>query len=200
MQGFGLVNAAFPAISPDGEGIDTHANPAQSRQSNPPAPTPVPGSVSLDLQNLGNVHEADNVRWSLAQGTSAREQYYSPENGVDWKALRSAELSGTIPIKAKHNWSFNDTFGYLEGYKYASGVYAGGHCALATVLRGAAYRAGLSTWYKLHWWAIPGFSYYESVSIWWGRDDLVLYNSTSQDLVLAWSLTPRKRSPRGRGL
>jgi hypothetical protein len=73
----------------------------------------------------------------------------------------------------------------------ASGVLAGGHCALATVFRGAAIQAGLPAEAKPHLWPIPGFQLSETVNIWWGRDDLLVHNTTSQDLSLAWELTPQ---------
>jgi hypothetical protein len=190
----GAGQAAFSSISPDGNEGGAHPGPAPAAQVKRPAPPPGLGSASLDLEvlaSLNSINEADNVRWSLAQDTPAGQKLYSAEGGVDWKTLRRAELSGAIPIPANSYWSFNDAFGYLPGYKYASGVYAGGHCALATVLRAAAHKAGLATYYKLHWWAIPGFSYYESVSIWWGRDDLVIRNHTAQSLSLAWALDAR---------
>jgi hypothetical protein len=151
------------------------------------------GSAFLDLNLLAennSIDEADNARWSLVRGTPTESQVYGEGNGVDWAALRYVSLSGTYRVAAGGMWSFNQTFQEGHGYKIASGVLAGGHCALATVFRAAAIRAGLPNQAHPHRWPIPGFPLTESVNIWWGRDDLAIENTTAQTLYLAWKLSP----------
>jgi hypothetical protein len=151
------------------------------------------GSARLDLNALArqdSIDESDNARWSLVRGTPAGEKVYSAGKAVNWKALRKVSASGAYRLPAGSSWSFNATFADGPGYKNASGVLAGGHCALATVFRGAAIQAGLPTKAKPHAWPIPGFPLAQTVNIWWGRDDLVIRNTTGHDLYLAWNLTP----------
>jgi hypothetical protein len=102
--------------------------------------------------------------------------------------LRSVSATGTILVPAGFPWSFNETFQQGPGYKEASGILAGGHCALATAFRGAAAEAGLPVEYRTHRTPIPGYSLKESVNILWGRDDLIVQNNTDRDLYFVWSL------------
>ncbi len=149
------------------------------------------GRAELDLGGLAQAYsldDADNIRWSLARRTPLAAEVYRPESGVDWAALRQADQKGTILVPAGFLWSFNETFQQGPGYKDAMGILAGGHCALATVFRGAAVDAGLLTRSKPHARPFPGYSLDETVNIWWGRDDLVVHNTTDQDLYLVWSL------------
>jgi hypothetical protein len=152
-------------------------------------PTTTLGSAFLDLNRLVT-DEADNARWSLVRDSSAAAGLYSADTGVDWPALRRVSQSGSFQLPAGSTWSFNQTFQGGVGYKMASGVLAGGHCALATVFRGAAIQAGLPAEAKPHLWPIPGFQLSETVNIWWGRDDLHIHNPTGQNLALDWDLTP----------
>jgi hypothetical protein len=162
-----------------------------------PIPTatrqPVLATATLDMARLAKsntIDEADNARWSLVRGSPSGAKLYQSKTGVDWKTLRQVSQSGTFTLPAGKFWSFNQTFRDGVGYKIASGVLAGGHCALATVFRVAASRAGLPTEARQHRSPIPGFTLAESVNIWWGRDDLIVRNPTAQDLTLAWALTP----------
>jgi hypothetical protein len=155
--------------------------------------TPALGSAYLDLNLLAEVNsidEADNARWSLVRGTSAESEVYSSVSGVDWGTLRQINATGRFRVTAGITWSFNAAFADGHGYKIASGVLAGGHCALATVFRAAAINAGLLTGAKPHRYPIPGFPLNQTVNIWWGRDDLTITNTTAQDLDLAWTLSP----------
>ena len=152
------------------------------------------GSAFLDLEQLAranSIDEVDNVRWSLVRGTPGEAEVYSPAGGVDWQALRSLSQSGSYNLPAGSTWSFNATFGDGPGYKVASGVLAGGHCALATVFRAASIQAGLPTQASPHRWPITGFPLDETVTIWWGIADLVVHNNTGQDLQLFWNLSPQ---------
>ena len=153
------------------------------------------GSATLDLgleAKGSSIDDADNVRWSLVRTTGDTNGLFnSSQSVVDWKALRQVTRSGSYPLPAGSTWSFNDTFQEGVGYKNASGVLAGGQCALATVIRGAAIRAGLPNKAKPHRYPIPGFVLAETVNIWWGRDDLTVQNPTGQDLAIAWELTPQ---------
>ncbi len=152
------------------------------------------GKATLDLAALtkaDNIDEADNVRWSLVRDTPAGPPLYSPESGVNWKALRQVTQAGQIPLAAGATGSFNTAYQEGIGYKNASGVLAGGQCALATVFRVAAARAGLAASAKPHKYPIPGFALSETVNIWWGSADLTIKNTTKQALVLAWLLTPQ---------
>jgi hypothetical protein len=153
------------------------------------------GSAALNLNKLtqaNGIDETDNARWSLVRGTKAAEGIYSSAHGVDWQALRQLSTSGSFAIPAGKSWSFNAAFGEGPGYKNASGVLAGGQCALATVFRGAATKGGLPNQAKQHRYPIPGFALAETVNIWWGRDDLTIRNDTGQAVSLAWDLTPEK--------
>jgi hypothetical protein len=150
------------------------------------------GSAFLDLNLLAeqnSIDEADNARWSLVRDSSIESQVYSIASGVDWATLRRITFSGSFRIPPGATWSFNQVFQEGYGYKIASGVLAGGHCALATVFRSAAMHAGLPTYARVHRWEIPGFPLSETVNIWWGRDDLTIENSFNQPLDLAWSLS-----------
>ena len=152
------------------------------------------GSATLDLGLVAkgsSIDNADNVRWSLVRTTGDTNGLYSTQSGVDWKALRQVTRSGSFALPAGSTWSFNKTFQEGVGYKNASGALAGGQCALATVIRGAAIRAGLPNKAKPHRYPIPGFALAETVNIWWGRDDLTVQNTTGQDLALFWELTPQ---------
>ena len=152
------------------------------------------GSAFLDLNRLAtanSIDESDNARWSLVRGTSSQDDVFSPASGVDWQTLRTLSQSGSYDLPDGNTWSFNETFGGGPGYKMASGVLAGGHCALATVFRGAAIQAGLPNQAIPHQWPIPGFPLDETVTIWWGRDDLLIHNPTGQDLSLNWDLSPQ---------
>ena len=151
------------------------------------------GSASLDLAALAksnSLAEVDNVRWSLVRSTGDYNQLYNSKTGVDWAALRKVSRSGSYTLPAGATWSFNATFQEGVGYKVAAGVIAGGQCALATVIRAAAIRAGLPNQAKPHRYPVPGFPLAETVNIWWGRDDLTVQNLTAQDLTIAWQLTP----------
>jgi vancomycin resistance protein YoaR len=109
---------------------------------------------------------------------------------VDWQTLRTLNQSGSYDLPAGNTWSFNETFGGGLGYKMASGVLAGGHCALATVFRAAVIQAGLPNQAIPHHWPIPGFPLDETVTIWWGRDDLLVHNTIGLDVSLNWDLSP----------
>jgi hypothetical protein len=151
------------------------------------------GSAFLDLNQLAeqnSIDESDNARWSLVRGTPAGSRVYDSANGVNWEALRQVTASGSYRIPAKASWSFNNTFADGPGYKIASGVLAGGHCALATVFRAAAIQANLPTQAIPHRYPIPGFPLNETVTIWWGRDDLTVENTTAEALDLNWALSP----------
>jgi hypothetical protein len=152
------------------------------------------GSAFLNLDQLAranSIDESDNARWSLVRGTQTEGEIYSPESGVDWQALRRVSASGSYQLPAGNTWSFNETFGGGPGYKMASGVLAGGHCALATVFRAAVIQAGLPNQANPHRWPIPGFPLNETVNIWWGTDDLLVHNTTGQDVSLDWELSPQ---------
>jgi hypothetical protein len=156
-------------------------------------PATVLGSAHLDLNALtqaDNIDEADNVRWSLVRGTPAASQVDRASNGVNWAALRTVSAEGSFSLPAGSSWSFNATFGGGQGYKQASGVLAGGQCALATVFRAAALKAGLPAKAIPHLYPVPGFTHSETVTIWWGTYDLKIENPTGQTLYLAWKLTP----------
>jgi hypothetical protein len=128
---------------------------AQAAASQPGGNSPQPaaarpasalGSAHLDLNALtraDNIDETDNLRWSLVRGTPAGSKVDRASNGVDWAALRTVSAEGSFRLPAGSSWSFNATFGGGPGYKPASGVLAGGQCALATVFRAAAIKAGL---------------------------------------------------------
>ncbi len=149
----------------------------------------VKGKATLDLNLLAkvnNIDEADNARWSLVRSVSGASQA-----AVDWKKLRQVSASGSITLPAGASWSFNATYGGdTTGLKVASGVLAGGQCALATVFRAAAMRAGLTTKASQHRSPIPGFPMSELVNIWWGSYDLVIKNTFDLDISINWSLTP----------
>jgi nucleotide-binding universal stress UspA family protein len=151
------------------------------------------GEAHLDLDLLAQVYtigEADNVRWSLVRRTPSAATVHSADAGVDWSTLRQLTETGTILVPAGRPWSFNETFREGPGYKEAGGILAGGQCALATVFRSAAAQAGLPSESKIHARPIPGFSVTETVNILWGRDDLVVHNTTPHDLYLVWKVRP----------
>ena len=158
-----------------------------------PANTTPLGSAALDLNALAridNVDESDNIRWSLVRNTPAGSALYNPASGVDWAALRNVTAAGFFKVVTGFPWKFNTIFGDGDGYKQASGVLAGGQCALATVFRAAAMQAGLPTKALPHASPVPGFPQDETVTIWWGTYDLKITNPTGQDLYLVWKLTP----------
>ena len=151
------------------------------------------GRAELDLNALAQAHsigESDNARWSLVRRTPQATRVFQSEAGVDWAALRGISATGTILVLAGFRWSFNETFQQGPGYKEASGILAGGHCALATVFRAAAVQAGLPATSRRHATPIPGFTLEESVNILWGRNDLVVHNNTDQDLYFVWTVDP----------
>jgi hypothetical protein len=153
------------------------------------------GRASLDLAALAqanSIDEADNLRWALIRRTPIAVQVYREGKGVNWEALRGVSQSGTILLPAGFTWSFNETFKEGVGYKEAGGIIAGGHCALATVFRAAATQAGLPTESRPHATPIPGFPLDQTVNIYWGRDDLLVHNTTSQDFYFLWSVTPER--------
>lgn len=151
------------------------------------------GQAHLDLNELSrtnSIDEADNARWSLVRRTPVAAQVYQQESGVNWNTLRSLTQMGTILLPAGFSWSFNETFQQGPGYKEAGGILAGGHCALATVFRAAAIQAGLPAESRPHAWPIPGFTQNKTVNIYWGRDDLLVHNTTDQDLYFVWMVSP----------
>jgi hypothetical protein len=155
------------------------------------------GNATLDLAALNksnSLAEVDNVRWSLVRSTGDYSQLYNAKTGVDWAALRKVTRSGSYALKAGATWSFNATYQEGVGYRIAAGVIAGGQCALATVIRGAAIKAGLPNQAKPHRYPVPGFPLAQTVNIWWGRDDLTIRNPISHDLTIAWKLTPESVS------
>lgn len=166
--------------------------PSDSHRS---VPAEVFGRATLDLVTLAQANsldEADNARWSLIRRSPAADLVYQEGKGVDWEALRSVTQSGTILLPAGFTWSFNETFKEGLGYKEAGDIIAGGHCALATVFRAAATQAGLPTEARPHATPIPGFPLDQTVNIYWGRDDLLVHNTTGQDLYFLWSVTPER--------
>jgi hypothetical protein len=157
------------------------------------APQQIFGQAHLDLNALAqanSIGEADNARWSLIRRTPVAAQVYDPDNGVNWSALRNVCQTGTILVPAGFSWSFNQTFQEGPGYKEASGILEGGHCALATAFRGAAIDAGLPTQARPHRWPIPGFALEKTVNVYWGRDDLVVHNTSGHDLYFLWEVSP----------
>ncbi len=183
--------AAGQAANSTGEAQSGNA--AQSPSASQEQGKAVLGSATIDMDLLArqdNIGEADNVRWSLARHTSAGDALYNASRGVDWTALRKQSLSGSIRLPAGASWSFNDTYGGGAGYKIASGVLAGGQCSLATGFRAAAMKAGLETKATPHRRPIPGFPQNETANIWWGTYDLVIRNTSGQDLSMDWQLTP----------
>lgn len=157
------------------------------------SPARILARAHLDLNEFSrtnSIGEADNARWSLLRRTPAAAQVYHPEGGVDWHTLRGLTQTGTILLPAGFTWSFNETFKEGPGYKEAGGILAGGHCALATVFRAAAIQAGLPTEARPHAWPIPGFPLEQTVNIYWGRDDLLVHNTTGQDLYFVWTVSP----------
>jgi hypothetical protein len=186
-------SADAPAADPGQNSAPVQNAAAPSSSKAPAAAAPVSGRATLDLNALtraNTINETDNVRWSLVRGTSAQAAVYNAKSGVDWKALRTVTQTGTFALKAGSSFSFNQAFQEGVGYKQASGVLAGGQCALATVMRAAAIKAGLPTQAIPHKHPVPGFPQNETVTIWWGTYDLVIRNPTSQDLSIAWTLTP----------
>ncbi len=149
---------------------------------------PVLGTATMPLDTTIPQDEADNLRWSLIRRTPLAATIYSAAGGVNWEALRQAEAQGDIFVPAGFAWSFNETFREGPGYKEASGILAGGHCALATLFNAAAERAGLPTQFKRHRTPFAGYGPEKSVNIYWGRDDLVVQNTSGQDIYLRWRL------------
>ena len=179
--------------NPDSSSAPVQAEAAKAVAQSTSSSRKITGSATLDLAALAkanSVDEADNVRWSLVRHSAASASIYSSSTGVDWKALRKLTQSGTFSLPAGSSFSFNQTFQEGAGYKQASGVLAGGQCALATVMRAAAIRAGLPNKASPHRRPIPGFPLNQTVNIWWGAYDLVIQNPTSQNLTMAWTLTP----------
>lgn len=178
-----------PAAAPAVENSPAAPNtPAQSLA----VPTTILGQAQLDLNALAqdySIDDVDNIRWPLVRRSASAGEVYHPDTGVDWAALRPIGQSGTILLPAGFAWSFNETFQRGPGYKDALGVLAGGHCALATAFRAAAAQAGLSTESLPHARPFPGYPLEQTVNIWWGRDDLVVRNTTGQDLVFVWTLS-----------
>jgi hypothetical protein len=151
------------------------------------------GQAHLDLNELSrtnSIDEADNARWSLVRRTPVAAQVYQQESGVNWDTLRGVTQMGTILLPAGFSWSFNETFQQGPGYKEAGGILAGGHCALATVFRAAAIQAGLPSESRPHAWPIHGFAQNQTVNIYWDRDDLLVRNTTHQDLCFVWTISP----------
>lgn len=146
------------------------------------------GRASLALTNGLPLDEADNLRWALVRRHALAGEVYDGQRGVDWEALRQVVAEGDILVPAGFTWSFNETFQQGPGYKQASGILAGGHCALATVFNAAARAAGLPTAYRQHRTPFPGYPLDQSVNIYWGRDDLRVENTTGADLELRWQL------------
>jgi len=191
IQGAGA--GATPAIAAP-LGSSGPAVPQSNTKASTSAAAQTIGSATLSLSSVAkasSIDDADNVRWSLMRTTGDTGGVYSSKSGVDWVALRQVTRSGSFSLAAGSTWSFNATFQEGVGYKQASGVLAGGQCALATVIRGAAIRAGLPNKAKPHRYAIPGFALADSVNIWWGRDDLTVQNPGAQALTIAWELTPQ---------
>ena len=182
----GLANS--PAASSAPVGQTTQVVQAASDPAGPAV-----GSATLDLGLLAKSHnldEVDNVRWSLVRSKASAAGLYDPQTGVNWRVVRTGSTEGSFALAAGSSWSFNDTFGGGAGYKIASGVLAGGQCALATVFRAAAMKAGLATQASPHRTPIPGFPQNETVNIWWGSYDLVIRNTSGRDLSMNWSLSP----------
>lgn len=185
--------ATWQAAIPVQEGNYSSQGSDAGADAAPEVPAVVLSRVALDLDALAqanSVDEADNMRWSLIRRTPAAALVYTPETGVDWSGLRGLSQTGTILLPAGFTWSFNETFQQGPGYKVASGILAGGHCALATVFRAAAEQAGLPVKAKTHAWPIPGFPLEQTVNIFWGRDDLLVHNDTGQEFVFVWALSP----------
>ena len=183
-----VASAANGASNPEAPSIIQSEAAAPSSTSQQ-----VIGTATLSLAavaKVSSIDDVDNVRWSLVRSSGSTSGLYTPASGVDWKGLREVSRSGAFKFAANSTWSFNAIFQEGVGYKQASGVLAGGQCALATVIRGAAMKAGLPTHAKQHRYAIPGFALADSVNIWWGRDDLTIQNTLKQDLTIAWELTP----------
>jgi hypothetical protein len=195
-----------PAPSAEEGLARTSQEEVQAPQEEPASAAALPENVSLDEVDLSQmtlgrgvldlnaltqghgIGESDNARWSLVRRTPEAAQVFHPESGVDWAGLRNVSAAGTILVPAGFPWSFNETFQEGPGYKKASGILAGGHCALASAFRAAAVETGLPVEYRRHATPIPGFTGDESVNILWGRDDLVVHNNSAQDLYFVWSV------------
>jgi len=189
----GLLLSMHSAQAAAPQPAGNSSQPAAAEPAAVQKPAAVLGSAHLDLNALtrvDNIDEADNIRWSLVRGTPAGSPVERASNGVDWAALRAVSAQGAFYLPAGSSWSFNATFGGGPGYKLASGVLAGGQCALATVFRAAALKAGLPAQSIPHRYPVPGFTYSETVTIWWGAYDLKIENPTGSTLSLAWKLTP----------
>jgi hypothetical protein len=179
---------------PGKAGKTAHSRQAAAKRQASDSNSTLLGSAFLNLNWLASansIDEADNARWSLVRGTPGEDEVYSSASGVDWQTLRTLSQSGSYNLPAGNTWSFNETFAGGPGYKMASGVLAGGHCALATVFRAAAIQAGLPNQAFPHQWPIPGFPMGETVTIWWGQYDLLVHNTTGRDLSLDWELSPQ---------
>lgn len=151
--------------------------------------------ATLDLSALAqanSIDEADNVRWALIRRSPAAALVYREGQGVDWEALRRVTQQGSLLLPAGFTWSFNESFKEGIGYKEASGILAGGHCALATLFRAAAVGAGLPVESHPHATPIPGFPLDQTVNIYWGRDDLLVHNPTDRDLYFIWTVSPKR--------
>jgi hypothetical protein len=194
MLAFILLSAPGVEAQPLPTALPSLENAMQSPISTPAAAAQVMSKATLDLTLLtkvNNIDEADNARWSLVRSVSGAFGVYTPQAAVNWKELRQVSASGRIALPAGASWSFNATYGGdTTGLKVASGVLAGGQCALATVFRAAAMRAGLTTTASQHRSPIPGFPMSETVNIWWGSYDLVIKNTSGLDISMDWSLTP----------
>ncbi len=147
------------------------------------------GVATMSLLGTIPLDEADNLRWSLVRRTPAAATVYTPQSGVAWDILRRIEAEGDIFLPADFIWSFNETFRDGPGYKKASGILAGGHCALATAFNAAARAAGLPSQYKPHRTPFSGYAPEQSVNILWGRDDLTVKNALGSDLCFHWRLS-----------
>ncbi len=188
LSGQGAKTGARPLALASVSAPEAQSAPAQGASSGQ-----VIGSATLDLVLLAKSHnldEADNVRWSLVRAKTGASALIDAQTGVKWTELRKGSTEGSIPLPAGASWSFNDTYGGGTGYKNASGVLAGGQCALATAFRAAAMKAGLATKASPHRTPIPGFPQNETANIWWGTYDLVIRNTSGRDLSMYWSLTP----------
>lgn len=207
----GSPGAAEPALVPRSAALGlptpTHELPVPT---DAPAPTevwpgmaasgPVMGSFTMSLSaNTFNVEEADNVRWSLIRRSSEGAALYDIwDKTTNWQGVRQMNMAGSITMPRGQMWSFNSIFRAGVGYRRASGILAGGHCALASAFKVAADNAGLPTEIdKKHTnkkgepLPIPGFSWEDSVSIHWGgpEHDLRVLNDTGRDLRFLWTLS-----------
>lgn len=182
-----VARVAAPLATAPAQSADIKASSLPARAALLPA-GPVLSTATMPLDTTIPQDEADNLRWSLIRRTPLAATIYSAAGGVNWEALRSCEAQGDILVPAGFVWSFNETFREGPGYKEASGILAGGHCALATLFNAAAESAGLPTQFNRHRTPFPGYGAEKSVNIYWGRDDLVVQNTSGQDIYLRWRL------------